>query len=831
MGSFFRDIRFSIRGLRRRPTFAVVAVLTLAIGIGANSAVFSVLDAVLLKPLPYEASESLVTITNRIEASGQNRVAVSGPDFIEYRERASVFDALSATFAISTSITGDEGAEGVVLSWVTPNLLGMLGVVPEAGRTLTADDVVRLDPSLFGDTTIVPPPLRAMISASLWQTRFGGDPSVLGRVVEVNGQNMEVVGVVPPGFRLMLEPGAPMPTDIDVWTLWPFELADMTPGPAGFVTVLGRLGAGVSLEEAQSQMNGIAADLSRERPGYANIEFGINVTSLHADVTGDVSRPLLILFGAVALVLLIACANVANLFLVRSRSQEREIAVRAALGGTRTRILSQLLADAAVVSALGAALGLFLARVALDVLVAIGIDGIPRLETVQLDARMFGITLAAGAVAAAIAAMVPFAQLRGLSPASVLVDRSGGESRRGSVLRNGLVVGEIALSVTLLVGAGLLVRTLQAYASTDPGFDAESVSSYRVSLPVFSYRGGESQSDFFRELKRRVAESPGVQAVGGINQLPLAGTTRSTSGTFRSVTGITRGNATRGAEYRVVLPGYFEAMRIPVLNGRAFSDLDNVSEDRTQLVLIDETLATSEWPGEDPVGRLLVVERGGGLGEVETEQVRVVGVVGSVRGKSLAWTDDPTIYFVHADRSSDIMDLVVRSDLGGAVLASTIRDLVNALDPDVPILEVSSMGAYVREAAATSRFSMLLLATFAVVALVLSVVGLYGVVSSSTRMRYREFGVRLALGASRGQVVGLVVKSGLLLSLAGSIIGVVGAVALSELMSGLLYGVEATDISTHLVTVGILTITAAFASVLPALRAAGLDLVAVLKAD
>ena len=828
---FFRDLKHSLRALVRRPVFGIVTVTTLAIGIGANSAVFSVLDGVILKPLPYDSPEELVTVTNRIEASGQSRVAVSGPDFVAYRSRASVFESLEATFSISTSITGEEGAEGVVLSWVTPELLDMLGMTPAVGRGFSVDDIVTLDPALFGDTAVVPPPLRAMISASLWQSRFGGSLSVLGRVVEINGQNMEIIGVVPRGFRLMLEPGAPMPTDIDVWTLWPFELADMTPGPAGFVTVLGRLGDGRTLEDAQSQMDQIAASLSAERPGYAGIDFGINVTSLHTDVTGDVSQPLLVLFGAVALVLLIACANVANLFLVRSRSREREIAVRTALGGSRRRILSQLLADATVVAVLGALGGVLLAWGTLDLFLAIGVQGVPRLDSVQLDMRALGVTLAAGAVAAAVAATVPYLHLNGLSPASVLIDRSGGESKRGTLLRNGLVVGEIALSVALLVGAGLLFRTLRAYADTDPGFDAGQVSAFRVSLPVFSYRGGEVQAGFFRDLKRRVEALPGVSSVGGVNQLPLAGATRSTSGTYRSVTGSTQGSDARGAEYRVVLPGYFETMSIPVTTGGAFGDVDNVLEERTQLVVIDEKLARSEWPGEDPIGRLLVVERGGGLGEVEEEQVRVIGVVGSVRGKNLASIDDPTIYFVHADRSSDIMDLVVKSEPGVAGLGGAVRDAVAILDPDVPILEVSSMDAYVREATATSRFSMILLGSFAIVAVVLALIGLYGVVSNMTRLRYREFGVRIALGASRGRVVAMVVRSGLLLSMIGSVVGVVGAALLSRLLDGLLYGVAGTDLPTYLAIIGLLTLTAAVASVVPALRAARLDLVTVLKAD
>ena len=833
MGGWTQDLRQVFRALRKAPAFTFLTVLTLALGIGANTAIFSVVNGVLLQPLPYGAPDELVLVTHAFPDAGITGAALSGPDFITYREAADLFEGVVATFAVDTNITGDGDAEGAVISWVTPNFFDLLGVEPTLGRGFTEDDVVSIDPAIFDDPNATPPSLAAVLSHDVWQRRYGGDPSVVGRTLRINGQTVTVIGVAPRWFELHLPADASMPTDIDVWTLWPFELADMRPGPAGFVTVIARLDDGVSVEQSRAQMSAVLATITEGSQPHAQRRVQVEVTPLQEQSVAHVRPVLIVLFGTVAFVLLIACANVANLLLVRASTREKEIAVRAALGSGRVRIARQMLTEALVLALMGAVAGIALSSFGVDVLLTMMPESLPRAETIALDGSVLAFTLAVSVAAAILFGMAPFIQSSRLSPAGVLQERISTGGRKRKRARATLTVLQVAVSVVLLVGAGLLLRSFSGLAAVDPGFDDENILSFRFALPVFEYRNGGMMRDFYLDLSRRLEAMPEVQSVGAVMPMPLADQSEG------EIEGYTR-NADDAedferheADYRVVLPGYFQTLSIPLLAGRLFNDLDEENAAENPVILIDRVMAERAFPGEDPVGQELSIWAPQGRFQEESgmRPARILGVVEAVRSADLASLGRPAIYIPMAYNPSYRMDYVVKTSAPSAALMALIRGAVREAGPTVPVLDVRPLSDYSRDALAPTRFAMTLLGVFAVVAMLLACIGLYGVLSYSVRERVHEVGVRMALGAAADIVLRMVIGQGVRLVLIGVALGLTGAFLLSHVMTGLLFGVSATDPLTYVAIAGVLVAVAVVACYVPAARAASVQPAVALRAD
>ena len=799
-----------------------MTVLTLALGIGANTAIFSVVNGVLLSPLPYDAPEALVLVTHAFPDGGIQGVALSGPDFISYRDAADLFEGVVATFAVDTNMTGDGDAEGAVISWVTPNFFDLLGVDLTLGRGFTDDDVVSIDPGIFDDPNATPPSLAAVLSHGVWQRRYGGDPSVVGHTLRINGQTVTVIGVAPQWFELHLPADASMPTDIDVWTLWPFELADMRPGPAGFVTVIGRLVDGVTVEQSRAQMSSILSGITEGSQPHAQRNTQVEVTPLQSQTVAHIRPVLIVLFGTVAFVLLIACANVANLLLVRASSREKEIAVRSALGSGRVRIARQMLTEALVLALMGAGAGIALSSVGVDMLLTMMPESLPRAETITLDGSVLAFTMGVSVAAALLFGMAPFIQSSRVNPAGILQERISTGSRKRQRARATLTVLQVAVSVVLLVGAGLLLRSFTGLASVDPGFDDEGILSFRFALPVFEYRNGDMMRDFYLDLSQRMDEMPEVQSVGAVMPMPLTDQSEGQIAGFTRSPDDAEDFERHEADYRVVLPGYFETLSIPLLAGRVFDDLDEENAAESPVILIDRTMAEQAFPGEDPVGQELNIWAPTGRFQTPSgiRPARILGVVEAVCSADLASLGRPAIYLPLNYSPSYRMDYVVKTSAPSAALMTQIRQAVREAGPTVPILDVRALSEYSRDALAPTRFAMTLLSVFAVVAMVLACIGLYGVLSYSVRERVHEVGVRMALGAAADIVLRMVIGQGLRLVLIGVVLGLVGAFFLSNVMTGLIFGISATDPVTYLGITAVLVAVAVAACYVPAARAA-----------
>jgi putative ABC transport system permease protein len=822
MGGWIQDLRQVLRALRKAPAFAFLTVLTLALGIGANTAIFSVVNGVLLQPLPYGSPDELVLITHAFPEGDISGAPLSGPDFVTYRDAADLFEGVVATFAVDTNITGDGDAEGAVISWVTPNFFDLLRVVPTLGRGFTEDDVVSIDPSIFQDPNATPPSLAAVLSHGIWERRYGGDPSVVGRTLRINGQTVTVIGVAPQWFELHLPADATMPTDIDVWTLWPFELADMRPGPAGFVTVIARLDDNVTVEQSRAQMSAVLASITEGSQAHAQRNTQVEVTPLQAQSVAHIKPILIVLFGTVAFVLLIACANVANLLLVRASTREKEIAIRSALGSGRARIARQMLTEALVLALMGAVAGIALSSVGVNVLLTMMPESLPRADTIALDGSVLAFTLAVSVAAALLFGMAPFIQSSRVNPAGILQERISTGSRKRKRVRATLTVLQVAVSVVLLVGAGLLLRSFSGLAAVDPGFDDNNVLSFRFALPVFEYRTGDMMRDFYLDLSQRLEEIPEVQSAGAVMPMPLADQSEG------QVAGYTR-NADDAedferneADYRVVLPGYFETLDIPLLAGRLLNDLDEADAAENPVILIDRVMAEQAFPGEDPVGQELSIwaPEDGFQAESGMRQARILGVVEAVRSSDLATLGRPALYLPLGYSPSYRMDYVVKTSAPSAALMTQIRQAVREAGPTVPVLDVRPLSDYSRDALAPTRFAMTLLGVFAIVAMLLACIGLYGVLSYSVRERVHEVGVRMALGAAADGVLRMVIGQGVRLVLIGVALGLGGAFLLSNVMTGLLFGVSATDPLTYVAIAATLVAVAVVACYVPAARAA-----------
>jgi putative ABC transport system permease protein len=824
-----RDLKYAVRSFARRPAFTAVLLLTLALGIGSNVAIFSVADAVLFRPLPYESPEELALVWTRLPATNVDRSLVSGPDFQDFRDETRLFEEFAGAAAFAGTLSGDGPAEQVMSGYTTWNLFRVLGVKPMLGRDFGPEDDFTVDPQTFGTPDPDLPPGKVMLSYGLWQRRFGGDPSVIGRSIQMEGWGSIVVGVLPPDFRIYLPADAAMPTNIDVWGVLPSNVSEFA-RDAPWLTVVARLKGGVTPDQAQEEMDALAARLRGVHQFHANQNLQIVVNGMHRDVVEHARPTLLALMGAVGFVLLIACGNVANLLLVRASVRGREIAVRAAMGSGHGRIVRQMLTESAVLAGAGALLGVLLAWYGVKVIASLSPGNLPRMNEVGIDLRVLAFTAGVAAVAALVFGLAPAVRAIGSNLADSLKDRgsdSGGV--RGNKLRTALVVGEVALSLVLLIGAGLMLRSFSQLRRVEPGFDADNVVTFNAPVQFLEYLTSEARATFTNDLAARLATIPGVESVGGVAPLPLAGGEQYSVGSYGRIGDADDVYQANKADYKAVVPGYFEAMRITLVSGRTFLPSDNVPE-ALDVAIIDRKLAERVFRDDDPLGKELLIDHFDELTfSLERIAVQVVGVVENVRSTSLAAEGRETVYVPYFLSAFLPVTYVVRTASDPAGLAAQVRREVAAMDADVPVASVATLESYVTNAMAQTRFMLALTGVFAALALVLAALGLYGVISYSARQRTREIGVRVAFGASDRDVVLLVLRQGLVVSAVGIVIGLGASFVLTRVVESLLVGVSSTDPLTFAGVPALLLTVAAVATWIPARKAARVDPVDALR--
>ncbi|HYO63006.1 MAG TPA: ABC transporter permease [Pyrinomonadaceae bacterium] len=804
METLLQDIRFGARVLMKHKAFTAVAVLTLALGIGANTAIFSVVNELLLRPLPFPEAERLVMLWE-VSPEGRRQNTTSRANFRGWREQSTSFEGMAAFSDQRVNLTGEGEPEEVSVQLATPELFRVLGVEPILGRAMTEEDA---RPGL--------PPV-AVLSYGLWQRRFGGDPQVVGKSITLNGASCNVVGVLPAGFQWHIRSRSGTGRPAEIWTV----LAMPTEGPAvrgRFLSAVARLKPGVTVQQAETEMKAIAARLEQDAPQY-NTGMGAEVIPLREQFVGNVRPALLILLGAVAFVLLIACANVANLMLSRAAAREKEIALRTALGASRMRVVRQLLTESVLLALLGSLLGLVVAWWGIGALVAISPRDLVNLHGVGINFTVLAWTLAVTLATGIIFGLAPALEATRLNLNDSLKEGgkgSGGQGARSNRLRSGLVVAEVALALVLLASAGLMVKSFVRLQKIDAGFNTENVLTMVVRLPGRKYREDAQLVGFFRQATERVRALPGVRDVGLVNFLPLYGGLGSnTSFTVEGEPAPPLGQEP-STHVRVSDPGYFGAMGIPLLRGRNFTDIE-MSEAR-RVVIISESLARKHFPGQDPLGKRISVS----MFEQPTP-TEIVGVVGDVRYESLTDEAEPTTYFPPADLPYPFMTFVIRTDGDPAEMTPAVRRELSAIDPDQPVSDVRTMRQVMADTTGRARFNTLLFGLFAGLATLLAAVGIFGVMNYSVTLRTREIGIRMALGAQPARVLMLVLRQGLLLTLVGIGIGLVGALALTRVMSSLLFGVDATDPLTYAAIMLLLTVVSLIACYIPARRATRID--------
>ncbi len=823
MNAWMQDIRFALLSFAKNPGFTLAAVLSLAIGIGANTSIFSVANALLLRPLPYDSPDRLVILWNRSLGLDITQDWFSTAQYFDIKTGHHGFEQVAIAIGGNYNLTGQGDPERVGVIRVSSNLLPMLGARPALGRLLTPDEDSPGRPST------------AVLTDGMWARRFGRDPHMIGKSIIINGQPYEIVGILPQSFSLSQEV---LPL------LYGTELAEiflplpLAPAAASQVrdhedyNIVGKLKPGVSLPQAQAEMDTITAGLRREFPENYPPNGGLtfSIVPLLEQVVGNVRRPLWVLLGSVGFVLLIACANVANLMLSRAVARQQEIAVRTALGASRWRIVRQLLTESLLLSLCGGALGIFICLFSMRLIHILGTKSIPRLQDVGMDGRVLLFTLLLSVSSGILFGLVPALRVSRLDLNSTLKDASRGSAGtsavwgRGNNFRRLLVISELALSVVLLIGAGLLIRSFARLQDVSPGFNPRGVLTFDLTMTGRKYNDKQTILNTYRQLWDRLEHTPGAIAAGGVTSLPLSQAFAWTPITVEGRTPLP-GEKFLNADERIVSGHYFEAMEIPLRRGRFFNEQDDATT--PVAVIVDEYMAGQLWPGQDPIGkRIHIVE----LQSKDPWQT-VVGVVGRVKQDSL--DSDPRIafYVAHKQFPTRAMTVAFRGRTDPDALLSATRNELRNLDPDLPMYYVRTMEQRVNESLAQRRFSMLLLGLFASVALALATIGIYGVMAYLVNQGTRELGIRIALGASQRNILSLVVRQGMALAFSGVTIGLAAAFLLTRLIRSLLFGVEATDPITFAGISLLLAMIALLASYIPAQRAARIDPLTSLRCD
>ncbi len=799
------DLRYGCRMLIRSPGFTIAAVLTLALGIGANTAIFSLVNGVLLRPLPFPEPDRLIWLQEHDPGAVIERPAVSYLNFLDWRDQNSVFTHVAVVDDVGFNV-GGESPERVEGMRASADLFTLLRVEPALGRAFTAEE-----DRPGGEKVVV-------LAHGLWKRLFGADRGVLGRTIRLNDEPHTVVGVLPPDFTLL--PG------IDVWVPLAVDPV-LTERGHHWLSAVARLKPGVSPADAQADMTAIARRLEQDYP-QSNANHGVLVMPLQGALVEDIAPPLFVLMGAVGFVLLIASANVANLLLARSAARQREIAIRASLGAGRGRIVRQLLTESLLLSLLGGGAGLLLGTWLRDTLASLIPADVSLAEMVRMDGRVLAFTVGTTLLTGILFGMAPaFQASRGA--VSEALKEGGWSATAGPArhrLRSALVVSEVALASILLVGAGLMIRSFHRLRGVDPGLDPENVLTLRVSLPEAKYRERAQVAGFFDATLKRVAALPGAAAAGAILRLPLTGR----GGWDWGFTVEGRPSAPPGqnhglSNFQVVTPDYFRAMGVRILKGRVFGERDR--DGAPGVVLVNETLARAFWPTEDPVGKRL---RLGGE-DPNVPWLTIVGVVNDVRYRGLDAAIRQDLYLPSAQAPQREMSMVVRTASEPMGLAAAVRAAVLSVDADLPIYRVRGMREVVDASLGQQRFPLQILAAFALLALVLAAVGIYGVMSYAVTQRTHEIGVRMALGAGRAEVLRMVVGQGLRLAIMGVAVGLAGSLALTRLLSSLLFGVSATDPATFVGVPVLLAAVAALACYIPARRATRVDPMVALRCE
>ncbi len=826
MESMTREFRQVFRKLTRSPSFTLVAVLTLALGIGANAAIFTVVHSILIRPLPYPDQNALVVPQHTAPGMGVTDVPHSEATYLIYAQENRVFQEIGVYRQDALNLTGGQEPERVPAVQATHEVLSILGAVPQVGRLTNEED------DLPGS-----PPV-AILTQDLWQRRYGADPSVVGRTIQLNGVSHEVVGVLPAGFRFMRP-------EAEIFVPARFDRAEPDEGSFD-MTGVARLRDGVTLEAVRSDMARMIRLMPERYSGAINqamldqIGFAPRVVTLKEATVGDVSRTLWIILSAVGFVLLIACANVANLFLVRAEGRQREVAVRTALGASGRDMARYFLTESLTLGLVGGIGGLLLAWAGTRALVAFGPENLPRVSEISMGLPAILFTLGISLLAGLLFGLVPVLKYRKPRMASGLKEggRGGSAGKERHRVRNTLVVSQMAMALVLLVGSGLMIRSFQALRTVDPGFDPKGVLTLRITLPDASYPGAEDRVAFYERLQESLAGLTGVVGVGAGSGLPLAGGVNR-SGTWFQDFPITADEVPDVIETNRVTAGFLETMGVRLLEGRTLDAFD--ARDRTGAVVVTRALAEHYWPGESALGKRLSQNSDVGRATAESDipWQTIVGVVEDVRTVQMDQEPVPLLFFPllqdipdgGSDRTPNSMAWAIRTSGEPTALLPAIRQTVWAQDPNIPIADIRTMESMVRDSMARTSFSMALLVIAALVALLLGTVGIYGVISYVVTQRTREMGIRLALGAEEGLVAGMVLRQGGVLAGLGILIGLVGALGLTRLMEALLYGVSATDPLTFLAVPVVLGAVALLASWLPARRAARTDPVEALRAE
>ncbi len=814
MGTLLQDLRFALRMMRKNPAVTLIAILALMLGIGANTAIFSVVNAVLLRPLPYDESDRLVFLSER--SAQLEGMSISYPNFTDWRAQNRVFEQIGVYNRNSYNLTGRGEAERLNVAQASADLFAALRAKPALGRVYSNDE------DKPGGAPVV------VLSHGLWQRRFGGELNIVNQTISLDNKTYTIIGVMPPGFQF--------PSRVEMWVpVGPlsaqrsWQQRGNHPGLYG----VARLKPGITLTQAQADLDNIAANLEKQ---YPDSNQGSRVTTklLLANYIEDVQDKLWIILVAVALVLLIACANVANLLLARATVRQKEMAIRAALGASRWRVVRQLLTESVLLSLLGGGLGLLIAQWGVDLIRSISANDLPRAREVNLDGYVLLFTIGVSVLTGIVFGLVPALYSTEVNVHETLKESGRGNSGQRQWVRNSLVVVEIATTLLLLIVAGLMLRSFYQLQRINPGFNYDNLTALSLSLPRQKYELQDQQVQFFRQLIQNIQNQPGVKAVGAASGLPLGNNGWQTSFTVdaRPLPEIIQ---TPLMEACMASPEYFKAMEIPLLKGRWFTDRDDrahlkdvdlskLNEGQRELaglkvMIIDEEFARKHWPGEEAIGKRVRLGR-----DADAPLLEVIGIVGRVKMEGLNQESNRVQgYFPYYQLAGNNMTLVIKSALEPTQMITTARQQVATVDPDQPIYDIRTMYQIKAESIASERLNMALLAIFAVVALVLAIVGIYGVMSYSVTQRTHEIGIRLALGATTSDVLKLVIFQGMKLAFYGTVIGLVAAFLLARWIKLLLFGVEATDPLTFAGVAILLGMVAFFACYLPARRATKVD--------
>ncbi|HEV8203970.1 MAG TPA: ABC transporter permease [Pyrinomonadaceae bacterium] len=797
------DLQYGLRMLWKHKGVSAIALLTLALGIGVNSAIFSVVNAVVLRPLPYPESERLMVVWGNLHKTGLEEIEISALEFKDFQQQSHAFDQIAAYNIQGLNLTGVDQPERLRGAAISANLFSTLRVQPQLGRNFLPDE------DQVGNDT------RVILGDSLWQRRFGGDPSVINRTIQLDGRTLTVVGVMPASFHFP-------DRDTEAWIPLAFtaDLLQEDNRGSHFLNLIARLKPGITQVQAQADLDTITARLSQEHASTYRSGFGASMRSLHEEMVGNMRRAMLVLLGAVGLVLLIACANVAHLRLASATSRYREFAIRAALGANRTRVVRQFLTESLLLSFIGGAVGLALALWVVRALVFLMPKNTPRLEEITLDYRVVLFTLGTSLLTGIVFGLAPSFQAARTNLNDVLKEAGrGGDGSRRLRLRNLLVVSEFALSLVLLIGAGLMVKSLLRLQEVKPGFDSTNLLTMRIALASSKYETFQKSHTFFQQLLDQLDARPEIESVGAINLLPFGGGGGDRSFSLEDQP-TPSGHSRPDEQVRFVTPGYFRAMAIPLLSGRDFTRRD--LPDTPQVAIVNNAFARKFWPNGNALGKRISFQNN------NPKWYEVVGVVGNVKHRGLDIQDSPEIYIpafqpLFADGNVPALYLAARTKSDPLQLGPAMRSEVAALDRDQPIYSLMTMDQRISDSIAPRRFNMFILGLFAALALLLAAIGIYGIMAFAVVQRTHEIGVRMALGASTRDVLRLVMRNGFKLALIGIVVGLVVAYAATRVLSSLLFEVSARDPVIFVIDAVLLAIAALLACYIPARRATKVD--------